>query len=108
MVNYQYLYTRERTSHLMRFYNRSSGKGPGKYQINFWFTVVNLLFDFFDILGFALISTQQFRGTSFSAWHWSKHGKSGKDGQRHDKGIVLALLNNFISLLRLLSLLLLS
>lgn len=34
---------------------------------------------------------QQLRGTSFSAWHWSKHGKGGKDGQRHDKGTKRAL-----------------
>lgn len=38
---------------------------------------------------------QQFRGTPVSAGHWSKHGKSGEDGQRHDKGKVLARLNTY-------------
>lgn len=47
MVNYQYLYTREMTSHLMRFYSRSLGKSLGVFMIHFYFTVVNLLSFFF-------------------------------------------------------------
>lgn len=64
----------------MRFYSPSSGTCPGKH-------LFLLHQRRFNLLGFTL---QQFRGTSVSARHWSKHGKSGEDGQRHDKGKVLA------------------
>lgn len=86
MVNYPYLYTSERTSHLMRFYSPSSGRCPGKY-------LFLLHQSRFNLLGFILSTMQQFRGTSLSARHRSKHGKSGEDGQRHDKGKALTQLN---------------
>lgn len=54
-----------------------------------------LTLGFYDMIGFFFLihsKLQQLRGTSFSAWHWSEHGKGGKDGQRHDKGTVRVLL----------------
>lgn len=72
----------------MRFYSPSSGKWPGKY-------LFLLHHSRFNLFGFTLSTMQQFRGTSFSARHWSKHGKSGEDGQRHDKGKALAQLNTY-------------
>lgn len=70
----------------MKFCSPSSGRCPGNYL--FW-----LHHSRFNLLGFTLSTMQQFRGTSVSARHWSKHGKSGEDGQRHDEGKALAQLN---------------
>lgn len=58
----------------------------------------------YDMIVVVFLSTpklQQLRGTSFSAWHWSKHGKGGKDGQRHDKGTVGVLLKEKKTLTRM-------
>lgn len=72
----------------MRFYSPCSGMCPGKY-------LFLLHQSRFNLLWFTLSMMQQFRGTSFSPRHWSKHGKGGQDGQRHDQGNVVAQMNTY-------------
>lgn len=79
MASYLSSSTKERTSHLMRFYNHFSG-------------TIKIIGDFFhnSVLTCLMCSSicskmQQLRRTTLPSGHWSEYGKGGQDGQRYDQ-----------------------
>lgn len=78
----------------MKYYSHFSGE-----ELPASFVLVDLskhTLGFYDFFFLIYSKLQQLRGTSFSTWHWSEHGKGGKDGQRHDKGTIKLELKTFL------------
>lgn len=83
MASCQYLSTRGRTSHLMKFYNHFLGKKSPIPLIH----VSKLCLVFKGHEHYSVHSQiQQLRGASISSGNWGEHGKGGQNGQGHDQG----------------------